>query len=94
LLAGVDPPNSALGTLLGPPALAWAIGVLVAGARAWKRDRRWMVNVVTVFGAIDLYTQWFERLGASPSSVLVAGLAALGLAIALKAFNARPSATA
>jgi len=66
LLAGVDPPNSALGTLLGPPlfALAWAIGVLVAGARAWKRDRRWMVNVVTLFGAIDLY----ERNGSSASA--------------------------
>jgi hypothetical protein len=70
-------------------ALAWAIALLAAGIWAWKSDRRWLVNVVAVFGAIDLYTQWFERLGASPSTVLAAGIAALALAMALKAFNAK-----
>jgi hypothetical protein len=70
-------------------ALLWAIALLAAGIWAWKRDRRWLVNVVAIFGAIDFYTQWFERLGASPRTVLIAGLAALAFAIGLRAFNAK-----
>jgi len=45
------------------------------------------VNTVAVFGAIHFYAQWFERLGASPGSVLTAGLLALILAIGLRALN-------
>jgi hypothetical protein len=26
------------------------------------------------FGAINFYTQWFERLGVEPSTIIVAGL--------------------
>jgi hypothetical protein len=70
-------------------ALVWAIALLAAGIWAWKLDRRWLVNVVAVFGAIDFYTQWFERLGASPATVLIAGLTALVFAIGLRAFNAK-----
>ena len=42
--------------------------------RAWavKANRRWVINLVAVFGAIHFYTQWFERLGADPLSVLTA----------------------
>ena len=72
-------------------ALTWAIALAAAGAWAWRRDRRWLLNLVAVFGAIDLYTQWFERLGASPASVLIAGLMALAIALALRAYNARPA---
>ena len=91
-----DPLQSPLRLLLDPVVFAfgWAIALLAAGIWAWKNDRRWLVNVVAVFGAIDLYTQWFERLGASPSTVLVAGIAALALAMALKAFNAKSAQSA
>jgi hypothetical protein len=48
-----------------------------------------LVNVVAVFGGIHFYTQWFERLGASAETVLIAGLLALGFAVGLRALNAR-----
>src|SRR6185437_15655809 len=63
-------------------AVLWALGLVVAGVFAWKRDRRWLVTVVAAFGAVDFYTQWFEWLGATPTSVLIAGLGALALAMA------------
>ena len=47
------------------------------------------MNVVAVFGAIHFYSQWFERLGASPGSVLTAGGVALGFALGLRALNAK-----
>ena len=50
-------------------------------------NRRWVVNVAAVFGAIHFYTQWFERLGATPLSVLLGGLLMLGFALGLWAFN-------
>jgi hypothetical protein len=31
--------------------------------------------------------QWFETLGATPGTVLIAGLLALGFAVALKSIN-------
>jgi iron complex transport system permease protein len=71
-------------------ALLWAVALLAAGIFGWKSDRRWLVNVAAVFATIDFYTQWFEWLGATPTSVLIAGLAALALAIALKSFNRKP----
>lgn len=84
---------SALWILAGPRvfAVAWAIVLVAAGVYARKRDRRWLVNLVAVFAAIDFYTQWFDWLGATPTSVLIAGLAALALAIALKSFNRKPA---
>lgn len=75
-------------------AIACAIALVAAGAFAWQCDRRWLVNVVAVFLAIDLYTQWFEWLGATPVSVLLAGLGALAFALALRQFNRSPGATA
>jgi hypothetical protein len=42
---------------------------------------------VAVFGAIHGYTQYFERLGASPGTILVAGLAALGIALIIVRYN-------
>lgn len=73
-------------------ALAWAVALVGAGIWAWRRDRRWLVNVVAVFGAIHFYTQWFERLGASPATVLTGGLVALAIALVLRAYNARMAA--
>jgi iron complex transport system permease protein len=70
-------------------AILWAIALIAAGVWAWKRNRRWLVNIVAVFGAIHFYTQWFERLGASAETVLIGGLLALGFAIGLRSLNAK-----
>lgn len=65
----------------------WAISLLAMAIWAWKRNRRWVLNVVSVFGGIHFYTQWFENLGTSPGTVLVAGLLALGFALGLRSIN-------
>ncbi len=70
-------------------ALVWAAALLAAGMWAWRRNERWLLNVVAVFFAIHFYTQWFERLGAEPKTVLVGGLLALGFALGLRALNGR-----
>ena len=37
-----------------------------------------------MFAAIHFYTQGFERLGATPSAVLLAGLIMIGIGLGLK----------
>src|SRR6266576_45054 len=56
----------------------WAAALIVTGVWAVRVNRRWVVNLLAVFGAIHFYTQYFEWLGASPSTSLGSGLAALG----------------
>lgn len=68
-------------------ALAWAIALIVTGVWAVRKNRRWVVNLLAVFGAIHFYTQYFERLGATPGSILLAGLMALGIAVAMVLYN-------
>jgi iron complex transport system permease protein len=68
-------------------ALAWAAALIGAGSWAAQENRRWVVNLVAVFGAIHFYTQYFERLGASPGTILTAGLVAIGIALALVRYN-------
>ena len=63
--------------------IAWALVLLGTGIWAVRANRRWVVTIVAVFGAIHFYTQWFERLGATPLSVLMAGLITLAAAIAI-----------
>lgn len=46
-----------------------------------------LLTVAAVFGAIHFYTQWFERLGATAESVLLAGVIALAIAVGLRAVN-------
>jgi iron complex transport system permease protein len=80
-------------------ALAWAAALILTGMWAAGQNRRWVVNTVSVFGAIHLYTQFFERLGATPGSIVIAGLGAIGIAMALLRYNrsepmSRPPATA
>ena len=67
----------------------WAVALFGAGIWAVQVNRRWMVNLVAVFAGIHFYTQWFERLGATPLSVLLGGLVMLASAFALWAFNRR-----
>jgi hypothetical protein len=42
-----------------------------------------------LFGAIHFYTQWFERLGADPLSVVAGGLLLLAFATAAWKLNQR-----
>ncbi len=68
-------------------AALWAIGLIAVGAWGAKQNRRFVVNVAAVFGGIHFYTQWFERLGATPGSVLIAGIAMVGISIGLWRYN-------
>ena len=74
--------------------IAWAIALVLTGIWAVQHNRRWAVNTLSVFGAIHFYTQYFERLGASPSTLLIAGLIALGIAIAIAKYNRSQPPTA
>jgi iron complex transport system permease protein len=68
-------------------AVVWALALILTAAWAVKANRRWTVNICAVFGAIHFYTQWFEHFGARPLGILLAGLLALAIAIALWHFN-------
>lgn len=69
--------------------VGWALTLIAAGVWAARANRRWLVNIAAAFGAIHFYTQWFERLGATPLSVLLGGVAMLAIALALWSFNRR-----
>jgi iron complex transport system permease protein len=74
--------------------IGWALALVAAGFWAAHVNRRWLVNIAAAFGAIHFYTQWFEKLGATPLSVLLGGLVMLAIAVALWAFNRQPAAAA
>jgi hypothetical protein len=67
--------------------VGWAAALLAAGWWGAHNGRRFLVNTVAVFGAIHFYTQWFERLGADPLSVMIAGAATIGFGLALWKYN-------
>ena len=67
--------------------VGWAIVIVAVGTWAARANRRWVVTTAAVFGAIEFYTQWFERLGAEPWAIILAGLTIVGLAIALWRYN-------
>jgi iron complex transport system permease protein len=67
--------------------IGWAAALIAVGTWGVRINRRWVVNVAAVFGAIHFYTQWFERIGGNPLSVLLAGLLTLAFALALWRFN-------
>ena len=67
--------------------VVWAAGLILTGIWAVHTDKRWVVNLLAVFGAIHFYTQFFESLGSSPGSVLIGGLIALGIAMAIVRYN-------
>lgn len=84
-------PLEAGGLTLGTDVFSvlWAVALLLAGGWAWWSNRRWLLNIAAVFAGIHFYTQWFEHLGATPGTVLVSGLLALGLAMGLRHLNER-----
>ena len=65
----------------------WAVGLVVTGIWAAWSNKRWVVNLLAVFGAIHFYTQYFAWIGPSPGSILTAGLVALGIALAIVRYN-------
>jgi len=67
--------------------IGWALALIAFAVWAMKNDRRWVVNVCAVFGAIHFYTQFFERLGPNPLAILLGGVSALGIAVAIWQFN-------
>jgi hypothetical protein len=74
--------------------IGWALALIGVAIWGVKENRRWVVNLAAIFGAIHFYTQWFARLGANPLSVLLAGLLMLAIALALRAFNRQGAAAA
>lgn len=71
-------------------ALVWALLLVGAGIWAAREGRRWALNVVASFGAVHFFSQWFVRLDATPLSVLLGGVAALGFALVLWRTNQGP----
>ena len=69
--------------------IGWAICILAAGIWGARSNNRWLVNTAATFGAIHLYTQWFEHLGATPASVIAAGVALIVIAYTLISYNRR-----
>jgi iron complex transport system permease protein len=67
--------------------VGWAIVIIAVGVWAAHANRRWVVTTAAVFGAIEFYTQWFERLGAEPWAIIIAGLTVVAIAIALWRYN-------
>lgn len=89
LFGNQNPPIDALVFTIG-----WAVALIGVGIWGAWANRRWVVNVAAVFGAIHFYTQWFETLGANPLSVLGGGVLLVGFGMALWAFNRRNQQTA
>jgi iron complex transport system permease protein len=67
--------------------VAWLLALLAVGYWGAKTGRRFIVNTATTFGAIHLYTQWFERLGMNPISVIFAGGATVAIGLWLWHYN-------
>ena len=73
-----------------PPAafsVAWAVVLIGVGGWAVVANRRWVVNIAAIFGAIHFYTQWFEFLGPQPFSILGGGVLLIGFGLLLARFN-------
>jgi iron complex transport system permease protein len=67
--------------------IGWAVLLVTVGIWGASVNRRWVVNTAAIFGAIHFYTQWFERLGAQPWAIIVAGLTVVAVALALWRYN-------
>jgi len=65
----------------------WALALIAVGAWGVKRNHLFVVNIAAIFGSIHFYTQWFERLGATPVTVIISGLIAVGIALGLWRYN-------
>ena len=79
------------GVSAGTFAVTWALALIGAAVWAGSTGRRWVLNLAAVFGGIHFYTQWFERVGANPASLLFGGLLVLGGAVLLWRLNQLPA---
>jgi hypothetical protein len=68
--------------------VGWAVLLVAVGIWGAYVNRRWVVNTAATFGAIHFYTQWFERLGAEPWAIIIAGLTVVAIAVVLWRYNA------
>jgi iron complex transport system permease protein len=68
-------------------AIGWAVALLIALVWGARNGRRLLVNVAATFGGIHFYTQWFERLGATPLTVIAGGVVAILLGIGFWRYN-------
>ncbi|MGI9523212.1 MAG: hypothetical protein ACR2PG_16370 [Hyphomicrobiaceae bacterium] len=68
-------------------AAAWAVGIISVGAWGALTARRAVLNIAVTFGAIHFYTQYFERLQATPGVIIIAGVIAILASWALWTFN-------
>lgn len=69
--------------------IGWAVLILAAGIWGAYRNLPWLVTTAATFGAIHLYTQWFEHFSATPGSVIAAGIFTIVIAYALITYNRR-----
>lgn len=67
--------------------IGWAAALLGIGIWAARANRRFVVNTAAAFGAIHFYTQWFERLGAAPLTIALAGVLVVAVAVVLWRYN-------
>jgi hypothetical protein len=68
-------------------AALWAAGLIALGTWAAIRGQRAVLNTVAAFVAIHFFTQWFERLEATPETVIAAGAIAVAIAFLLWRYN-------
>ena len=64
--------------------LVWALALIGFAVWGWRANRRWVVTVSSIFGAIHFYTQWFATLEMEPASVVIGGVIAIGIGIGIK----------
>ena len=67
--------------------LVWALALIGFAVWGWRANRRWVVTVSSIFGAIHFYTQWFATLEMEPASVVIAGIIAIGIGMGIKRLN-------
>jgi iron complex transport system permease protein len=79
------------GTAIPPAAFAvgWAVALFGVAFWAGRAGRRWLLNLAAAFGGIHFCVQWFAHLGATPVSVLTAGVIVLVFAMILWQINRR-----
>jgi hypothetical protein len=63
--------------------IVWALALGAVGAWGAMHGRRGAVNMAATFAGIHFYTQWFERLRATPEMVIAAGVIAVAFAFGL-----------
>jgi len=67
----------------------WAAALVIGYLCAVRLKDRWLLNAMAVFAGIHLYTQWFERAGASPAKVAAVGIVTIVIGCGLIARRRR-----